>query len=267
MSDQYQKDLDAAAIPAAVDALFATPYALGPSMVRLAEDSGDNAVNGLFAKPPRSEVAFLDPTTVVDRTEPFRVVAPKLEPGEEQRGARDSFGALALFLMLSTTMDPVDAFPVARDWGGDAMVTFSRANQTCVRAVFTGRDADGSAALGVALQHWSVDGAHPSSTVTTLGRSTTLTACDERGASIDPGNAPTVALTTAQIHSELLLALTSSTSVKVAACAADAALGQKTFIAYRDAVVADPSSEPRSDVVSPFVREARAAVSACQKDS
>ncbi|MFI5045940.1 MAG: hypothetical protein ACHQIG_02660 [Acidimicrobiia bacterium] len=264
-TQEFQDKVDAADVPAALEALFESPYALGPDMVRFVEAvGGDKALNDLFAKPPRSELAFLDPSTVVDHVDPLRVVAPKLDSGEVRVGPRDTFGAFALYLMLSTTMDPAAAFHATQGWGGDAMVTFSRGDQTCVRTTFTGRDAETSTALLAAVRQWSSNGAHPSSTVTDRGQSTTLTACDERGASVDPGDAPTRALVTAALRSTVLAEVTEVSSPKVGVCAADGALRSPAFTAVRNAAVASPSAEPAPDVLDRFQRSLGGIVTDCR---
>jgi len=262
----FNDELDAQAVPEAVRVFFESPYELGLEMVQVAEQEGGNdAVNKLFADPPRSEVAFLDPNRTTSHETPLRVPAPTLAAGEQRGGPPDVFGAFALYLMLSTTMDPIDALDVAKGWGGDSMVTLTRGDQTCVRATFTGRDAHASTALREALQRWSTNGAHAASTVTTAGPLSTLTACDDDPAATDPGDKLARAEATVALRSSLFLeVLQAGASDAVATCAADGVVHAPSFVALRDAAAVSPGDAPPADVLLPVQKAAARILADCR---
>ena len=262
-----EEEQDAADIPAAVDVFFGSPYFLGVQMVQVAaHDGGNDSVDRLFRDPPRSELAFVDAGSVASSDVPLTVPPPPIEPGEQRSGRRDSFGTFALYLMLSTAMDPAEAFDAVRGWGGDAMVTVKRGDETCVRANFTGKDGDASVALASALQGWSTNGSHPSSTVTTAGPVTTLFTCDGDAPATDPDASLTGAVTTVQLRNDLLLSgLEAGVERRVVECTADAVIRTPEFAVYRDDWLASPGEEPASDVLEQVQRAARRSVTNCRE--
>ena len=262
-----EEEHDAADIPAAVDVFFGSPYFLGVQMVQVAaHDGGNESVDGLFGDPPRSELAFIDAGTVASTQVPFAVPPPPIEEGERRSGRRDSFGAFALYLMLSTAMNPAAAFDAVRGWGGDAMVTVKRGDETCVRANFTGQDADASAAITSALQQWSANGAHPSSTVTTAGPVTTLLTCDGDAPATDPAAPLNGAVGTLQLRNDLLLSgLHAGVERRVIECTANAVIRAPEFAAYRDDRVASPAADPATDVLERMQRAVQRSATDCRR--
>ena len=58
----------AAGVPDSLVVLVQSPYLLGPPMLAVAaEIDGEHVVDAGFRDPPRSESAFLTPTTLADR--------------------------------------------------------------------------------------------------------------------------------------------------------------------------------------------------------
>lgn len=261
--------IDRTAIPAAVEVFFGSPYLLGVQMVTLAaEDGGNGTVDELFGDPPRSELAFVDVGTVDDDEDPLVVPKPAVEAGEQQSGRRDSFGAFALYLMLSTAMDPVEALDAVRGWGGDAMVTVKRGDEVCVRANFTGRDGDASTKLTDALRRWSTNGAHPSSTVTTAGPVTTLVTCDGDAPSSDPRGPLLSAEVTVALRNDLLVEATQAgLSSAAAECAADGVIRSSAFTAVRDQQVETSGGTPSNDVLEPLQRAIGRIVADCRSSN
>jgi len=262
-----EEERDAADIPAAVDVFFGSPYLLGVQMVQVAaHDGGNESVDGLFGDPPRSELAFIDAGSVASSDLPLTVPPPPIEEGEQRSGRRDSFGAFALYLLLSTAMDPAAAFDTVHGWGGDAMVTVKRGDETCVRANFTGQDADTSAVLTSALRQWSSNGAHPSAMVTTAGPVTTLLTCDGDAPATDPDASLNAAVGTVQLRNELLLSgLEAGIERRVIECAADALIHTSEFAAFRDDRLASPADHPASGVLERVQRAVQRSVTDCRE--
>ena len=139
-SSRASDAIHAAGVPDSLVVLFQSPYLLGPPMLEVAESlDGKDAVDELFREPPRSESAFLTPTSLADGDDTVGVDRPKLRDGERADGKPDVFGAFGLYLMLSSRIDPVRALAAADGWGGDAMITLRRGDTACVRATFAGR--------------------------------------------------------------------------------------------------------------------------------
>ena len=263
-------ELDAADVPAAVQVFFGSPYLLGAQMVKLAaEEGGNSTVDGLFGDPPRSELAFVDVSTVGKGDAPLTVPTPTIEPGEQRSGRRDSFGAFALFLMLSTAMDPVDALDAVRGWGGDAMITVTRGDETCVRANFTGRDGEASSKLADALQRWSDERRAPvGARARPRARSPRCVTCDADAPTTDPQGPLTSAETTVALRNDLLLEATQAgLGTAVAECTADGVIHSSAFAALRDAQVSAPGATPSAAVLQPLQRAVQRTVSDCRSGS
>jgi hypothetical protein len=256
--------LAADGVPTALVAMFQSPYLLGQEMLRLLIAGRDEgAVDTLFDDPPTSDVSYLDPRSLLDERPVRRVATPALEPGEERVGARkDGFGAFALYLLLATTGDPVQALRVADGWGGDAMVTFTRGGTTCIRSAFVGADGEASAAIADALRGWA-DARGGGAEVVASSAQTTLTACDQGGATLDPGNAPEAALVTVLLRNTLLAQGAEQVGVESASCAVERTLRDASFQPVVDAAVADPSAPLAGDVSGPFARALAAALREC----
>jgi hypothetical protein len=225
----------------------------------------EQAVDALFADPPVSDVSYLDPRTLLKDRTIRDVPSPTLGPDETRVGKRiDGFGAFALYLLLATSGDPVAALHVADGWGGDALSTFTREGTTCIRANFVGVDRAASTAIGDALATWSASRASGVTDVAADGDVTTLTACDEGDATVDPGTTPQAALVTVLLRNTLLAQGAEQVGVDSASCVVDQTLDDASFRPLLDATVADPSA-PLPDAVSgPFSRAVTAAFLECR---
>ena len=258
--------LDAAGVPAALVAVFQSPYSLGQEMLRvLVAAQDEHAVDALFADPPVSDVSYLDPRTLLADRHVRDVKRPTLGPGERRLGRRgDVFGAFALYLVLATSGDAVGALRVADGWGGDALVTFTHDGTTCIRANFVGVDAGASAAIGDALASWSASRGAGVAEAATMGDVTTLTACDQGSTTADPGRTPQAALVTVLLRNTLLAQGAELVGVDSASCAVDRTLGDASFGPVVDAAVADPSAPLPDAVSAPFTRAVTAALVECR---
>ena len=237
-------ELEGNAVPSALVALFQSPYVLGAPMLRvLIAENDPDAVDELFRRPPRADVTYLEPRTLVDGFDGVDVATPALAEGETQSGKPDVFGAFALYLTLAAAGDPVRALAVADGWGGDAMVTFTRPDgTTCVRATFAGRNARAGADIHEALTTWAAGNAGAG--VVADGPRTTLTACDPGTAAVDPGVTVDAALVAAVLRSELLAQGAEIVGLDASACAIDEAMADPTFAPVLAAAADDPSALP-----------------------
>jgi len=247
-------ELEGNSVPAAIVAIFQSPYVLGAPMLRiLVADRDTDAVDELFRHPPRADVSYLEPRTLLDGFDGVDVATPALADGETQSGKPDVFGAFALYLTLAASGDPVRALEVADKWGGDAMVTFTRPDgTTCVRATFAGRNDRAGATIRQALEGWVAG--RPDATVVADGSRTTLTACDPGAAAVDPGVAVDAALVAAVLRSELLAQGAEVVGLEASACSIDEALADPTFAPVLAAAAEDPDALPDQSVLGPFQR-------------
>ncbi len=187
--DEYNTALDTAiaeseaAVPADVPAVLGiidlAPYSVGPAFVEaIAIQNGEKAVDDAFRKPPTSDEQVLNPSSYLDEDVPQHVRAPKLGPGEKRTGKPDTFGALSMYLMLAGRIDPAVALPTIRSWHGDKYVQFTRGGTACVRAAFTGKEAQSTEQIAAALDQWAAGGPGGAASVERANGTVTLTACD-----------------------------------------------------------------------------------------
>ena len=157
-SSASQDEIRDKGVPDSITTIFQAPYALGPIMLAVVESQEKkDGINDLFETPPTSDASYLTPASLLERFKPTKVAVPKLEEGEKALDKPNVFGAFALYLMLAGRGDAGEALAVADGWGGDAMVTFSRGDATCVRAAFTGRNRDATTAISDAIATWAAD--------------------------------------------------------------------------------------------------------------
>jgi hypothetical protein len=150
------------------------PYTYGEEFVSavIAAD-GQRALDRLFRRPPRDDARLVDPL----RSSGSRTVVstPQLEDGEERVGRAGTNGAIGLFHLLASRIDPIVALNAAGHWTADRYVHFTRGDVHCVRAAWVSDDA-GAAIVGAALAQWA--SAHGSATTTVAGDRVTATSCE-----------------------------------------------------------------------------------------
>jgi hypothetical protein len=246
-----QTEASDAGVPESLSVLSEAPYDLGPIMLgAVLADKDEEGIDELFRDPPTSDSAYLTPSTLLDGSEFETLPTPKLREGEKRSGPPDSFGAFALYLVLASRIDPAAALSAADGWGGDAMITFSRGDSTCLRSLFVGRSEKQTAAIGSALAEWAA-AMPPGAAEVEPGKRIVLTACD-------PGPAGTVAPNRAL--QPLLLAVTRNglflevieqgAPVRVARCTSDTLVRDPAFEPLLQAAVADPSAEPDAATIA-----------------
>jgi hypothetical protein len=266
-SVEVQGEITAKNVPDTLSVLFQAPYVLGPSMLDavLAKDH-DTGIDALFKDPPTTDAAFVTPSTLVDHRTFQTVPTPKLEPGEQRSGKPDVFGSLALFQVLASRVDNATALAAADAWDGDAMITFTRDGQTCLRATFAGRGTQGTPTITAALQAWAAQMPPGAATVDGGARRVTLTACDPGSAVSAIPNPPIGSLvylsTRDGLFSELL---GSGASTQQATCSADTVVRDPTFAPVIEAAGKDPNAEPAPEVISAVQARVREIVKECAR--
>ncbi len=266
-SEQAQSEITAKGVPDSLSVVFQAPYVLGPSMLDavIAKDQ-DKGVDALFEDPPTADAAFVTPSTLIDHRTFQTVPTPKLEAGEKRAGKPDVFGSLSLFQVLSSRIDNATALSAADAWDGDSMVTFTRNDQTCLRATFAGRGTDGTKTIGAALQQWATQMPAGSATVDAAADRVTLTACDPGSAATAIPNKPLASLVYVAsrdgLFSELLK---SGFSTQEATCSADTVVRDPVFAPVIEAAGTDPNAAPDPALVTAVQQRVREIVAGCRQ--
>jgi hypothetical protein len=247
-------DARSSGVPDSLIVLFQSPYLLGPVMLQLVQSAeGAGAIDGLFRRPPVTDSAYLDPTTLVEHVQPTPVATPALQQDERAEGKAEAFGAFVLYLILASRTDPVDALTVADGWAGDSMVTFTRGTSTCLRATFAGRTPDAAAAIGDALRQWAAAAPDQTADATVAGSLTTLTACDPGPGTASVPDRSLAALTVVDVRNTVLATLAQQgVSTAAAGCTANGIVADPAFRPVLDAAVADPNATPSADLLQPL---------------
>jgi hypothetical protein len=181
-----------AGLPPTGEGLDDAPYDLGGWAVdTLALAEGTDAVNALFEEPPTTTEQIIDPRALATLEPPVEVDAPVPSDPDGPVGRPKTIGALDLFLVLSTAIDPMEALDAATGWGGDAAVVYTKAGGVrCTDLAVVGdTDAD-TEELATALTAWAE--AAPDASVATEGGTPTLTTC--QGVFDEPRTEPILAL-------------------------------------------------------------------------
>jgi hypothetical protein len=171
-------------IPPILELFEASPYIFGPRYVEgLTAGAGERQVDRAFTNPPTSEEQIIDPVAARSTRQPARVAVPKLEQGEKRDGSADDFGAMSLYLVLASRLDPKTALAAAEGWGGDRYLAFTKgaAKQECLRISFRGDTNDDTTEIADALDQWIIELPADAASLRRAKGVVTLTACDTRG--------------------------------------------------------------------------------------
>jgi hypothetical protein len=267
IGEQSQSEITAKGVPDSLSVVFQAPYVLGPSMLdAVIARENEDGVDALFEHPPTADAAFVTPSTLVDHRTFQTVPTPKLQTGERRTGEPDVFGALSLFQVLSSRIDNATALSAADAWDGDAMVTFTRKGQTCLRATFAGKGTDGTSTITSAWQQWAAQMPAGAATVDGSGDRVTLTACDPGSAATAIPNPPLASLVYVAsrdgLFSELLK---SGFSTAAATCSADTVVRDPVFAPVIEAAGNDPNAEPDPALVTAVQQRVREIVAGCRQ--
>jgi hypothetical protein len=249
-------------IPPVLDLFTSGPYIFGSRYVDMLREAGGRArLDRAFAELPVSEEEIIDPVAARDAREPKRVPTPKLSAGEQRHGDADDFGALSLYLVLASRLDPETALRAAEGWGGDRYVGFSRRDTDgaeCVRIAFVGDTAVDTDEIADALAQWTAAVPAGAASSVRAGDRVELTACDS-GATSPSADTLDAAVTLLVDRNDLALELLRvQAPPRVARCAGDRLAADPDMVALLDEAEFTPSQEDR------FTELVTGAVDACE---
>jgi hypothetical protein len=178
----------AADVSPILDHFFSAPYDLGYWFVDYLRRSGfrggglgaggsTKAVDRALRHPPPSDEQVLDPVAFLEHEHPLAPRAPKLEAGETKRGTSDELGALTLYFLLASRLDPRTALAAVTGWDGDTYVGFTRDGEPCIRAAIATDDPREARELTGALEQWTAKGPAGAASVERKGADVELDAC------------------------------------------------------------------------------------------
>ncbi len=266
VSKQAQTEITAKGVPDTLSVLFQAPYVLGRSMLTsvIAKDQ-EQGVDKLFEDPPVADASFVTPSTLLDHRTFQHVTTPALQKGEKRSGKADVFGSLALFQVLASRLDNATALSAADAWDGDAMITFTRRGQTCLRATFAGKGTDGIATLNDAWKQWAAQVPADTAAVDGTADRVTVTACDPGAAATAIPNPPFGSLVYLDGRDSLFSGLLQSGApTDVASCSADALVRDPVFAPIVTAAGTDPNAEPDPATITALQARVRDIVAGCQ---
>jgi hypothetical protein len=140
-------------VPPILTTLFASPYILGPELVRaLDAKDGSAAIDRALQDPPTEEVLFDPRTFESDAAKPMTVDVEAPEGAEVL--TQSEFGPTTWYLMLAARMDPAVALAATDGWGGDQYVVYREDDEVCVAVDVKGDTAEDTEQLGAALTTW-----------------------------------------------------------------------------------------------------------------
>ena len=175
-------------IPPILELFESAPYIFGPQYVEgLKANAGERQVDRAFATPPRSEEQIIDPVAAQRGQVPATVAVPKLAAGETRDGSADDFGAMSLYLLLGSRLDPKTALTAAEGWGGDRYLAFTKRakhrkdRQECLRVAFRGDTTGDTTEISDALDRWVGTLPVGAASVRRVKGVATLSACDTDG--------------------------------------------------------------------------------------
>jgi hypothetical protein len=175
-------------IPPILELFEASPYTFGPQYIEGLEAAGggERQVDRAFRTPPKSEEEIIDPVAARSARTPAKVAVPKLAQGEKRDGSADDFGAMSLYLVLASRLDPKTAVAAAEGWGGDRYLAFTKAKpgggrQECLRVAFRGDTNVDTTEIADALEQWIVRLPAGAASLRSAKGAVTLTACDTEG--------------------------------------------------------------------------------------
>jgi hypothetical protein len=179
-----------AAVPGALQAQFAAPYAFGePLVTLLALSGGNDAVDGAFEDPPVTSEQLIDPRALFAGNEAVDVDAPDVPDGGDRLGRAGELGATTLLVTLAERIDAFQALDAVDGWGGDAAVTYKLDGRTCLDARLVGDTPADTDELLQALDAWVAAGPEGIASVAREGDQIVLASCSpDPGAGAAPGS-------------------------------------------------------------------------------
>jgi hypothetical protein len=159
----------------ALVALFAAPYALGPSFVAVLPDG---KLDDLLRSGVPTEAVLFDPTRL-DEDRADIEPPPTPEVSDDQTLVDEgSFGVFAWYVTLASRVDPRDALGVVDEWESDSYVTYLDGDTMCVTARFRGATDDDTDAMAALLEQWATTMPEGSASITDHPDFVELNSCD-----------------------------------------------------------------------------------------
>ena len=167
-----------------------------------------------------------------------RVATPKLAADERRHGRPDEFGALSLYLVLASRLDPELSLRAAQGWGGDRYVGFTKQGadgRECLRISITG---DTRADTARARRRVLAVGGHAAGRrrqPRRVGDRVDVTACDTGSTSAPDEATLDAAVTLLVDRNDIALELLRGAQhTALARCAADTLAADPTLVALLD---------------------------------
>lgn len=172
-------------VPYVLDLFSDAPYSLGEAYVTaLDQVGGKDARDRAYRDLPTTEEVLIDPVALRRDEDAQRVPVPHLVAGETKARGAQPLGAITLYLLLATRLDPRVALDAVTGWGGDRSIGFERTvdGAACVRFGVTGDTRRDTEELETALRDWAATMPPGGASVSREGAIVTTTACESAGA-------------------------------------------------------------------------------------
>lgn len=198
--EQQQREVSAEArsalvgVPDLLQALFTSPYVVGPGFVRVLDgDGGNSAIDQALVEPPAADIELMLPERYLEGPDPVDVAPPSIGPGQEQLD-RSEFGALSLLVTLAQRVDPRRSLDAVDGWAGDASTTYRDNGRSCIAISVVGVDPSASDRLATTFSEWVTAGPAGAASVERAGDTVLLRSCEDPAAVPAPGEPATIAL-------------------------------------------------------------------------
>lgn len=164
-------------VPPILTTLFASPYILGPELIKFLDASGGwDAINEALKTPPTEEAMF-DPTTYQTDAAKQQTVEIKAPKGAETI-ENSEFGPTAWYLLLASRLDPQMALAATDGWGGDRYVVYRQDGKVCLNATVQGDTPDDVDQMAKALGAWAAKSPKGTAEVNTSDGAVQFHSCD-----------------------------------------------------------------------------------------
>jgi len=268
-AQQADAESTSADVAPALQAFLEAPYVFGPPMLQTVQAAkGESAIDGLFRNPPTNDLAYVLPTSLLDKTKIAKVAPPAVSgKGEKRFGTADTFGSYALYLMLSQQLDPTEALKIADGWGGDALVDYKvgtgKDAQQCVRAAFVGQNADATEAIQQGLETWAAAQPAGSAKVARRDGKVVFSSCDVTDARPTQRD-PKLALTILATRDQLIGSYAEQGApTGTARCAADGVVNDPAVRPVLEQGAADPTAEPDAATTAAIQTAVQQIIASC----
>lgn len=167
-------------VPEILQTMMGAPYALGEALLDVATLEGNDEVDKLFRRPPRTEENLVDPFTWTwDRQKAAPVKKPSLPKGAKKFDD-GTFEATGWLFTLAARLPAREALTATDGWGGDKYLAYTDAKKrTCVDVRYVGDTAKDADELAASLTTWISKGPADTAHLTREGKDGLLfSSCD-----------------------------------------------------------------------------------------